>query len=597
MNFSPLKLSQLKWSILTTAHRFPIVILLMFIATTCALWNLLIIDINGPNDDMSFEGFRWAMIIGSGLPLYIGYFIWRENQQWSMRLPRALLFAGIIAIHVYLGMHILSFDPDSNSRQEPFWIVSWLIIIHLIPAILPFWNARKKEDFWSFNYWMLKNFLASSFYIALIYAGIALALSATQLLIFAELSPKFYLLFFFLLVGVFHPIFFLSSSPSEPETINSEGTLLTLQRIQQWILSPLVIVYLSILYLYLGKIVVTATLPKGWVSIWILLFCCIGVLNWLLGQYFKSEKSSRWTITSNAFFWYIIPLIVLLWIAIGYRLLEYGLTETRAIVVYLALFLSLITVYFGFFPKTKLMALPLTLLIIALLFEHGGPISARSLSFQSQLNQWNKIKNQPTVYTASQARDVLSYLSRNHPEHADQFCIECQPENLTIDVVNDYYWANEQLNAGKYAFQADTNDTEVSRIVQFENHQSINLSGFEEMIEITTQERDTEFSNGIQAKINTENVDDPNHQNESMQIQLRRKDKVVHTAFIGEIKTKAQQSSKVQDHSGEVIQEQFSIDFWYNLDQYRFIVAEMNYDTETRDLYYIKGHLLFKPKR
>ncbi len=595
MNFSPLKLSQLKWSILTTAHRFPFIIALMFVATCCAIWNLVIFDIDGIDESVSFEGFRWAIILGSGLPLYVGFFIWYENQQWSMRIPRALIFAAIIGIHIYIGQHILQFDLNNGSRQQPFWIFSWLIVVHLIPVVLPFWHARKKEDFWSFNYWMMKNFLASSFYIALIYAGIALALSATQLLIYKDLSPKFYALFFFLLVGIFHPIFFLSSAPQEEETDNSEATLQPLQRIQQWILSPLVIVYLTILYLYAGKIIFTATLPKGWVSIWILLFCCIGVINWLLGQPFKTEFSSKWSITSHRFFWYIIPLIVLLWIAIGYRLLEYGLTETRAIVVYLALFLSLITVYFGFFPKAKLIALPLNLLIITLLFEHGGPISARSLSFQSQLNQWNKIKEQPSAFTEIQANDVLKYLSRYHPEQASQFCVQCQPENLTIEVVDDYSWANGQIKGGNFSFQAGTFEAAVSRVVQFENHQSINLSGFEEMIEITNQERDFQFSNGIQAKINTENVDDPNHQNESVQIQLRRQGSLIHTAFIGEIKTKAQQLCK--SNLDGIIQEQFIIDFSYNLDQYRFIVSEMNYDTETRDLYYIKGHLLYKPKR
>ncbi len=596
MNFSPLKLSQLKWSILTTAHRFPIIMALMFVATCCAIWNLVILDIDGINESVSFEGFRWAIILGSGLPLYVGFFIWHENQQWSMRIPRALIFAAIIGIHIYIGQHILEFDPDSNNRQQPFWILSWLIIVHLIPVVLPFWNARRKEDFWSFNYWMMKNFLASSFYIALIYAGIALALSATQLLIYKDLSPKFYALFFFLLVGIFHPIFFLSSAPQEEETGNSEATLLPLQRIQQWILSPLVIVYLTILYLYAGKIIFTATLPKGWVSIWILLFCCIGVFNWLLGQPFKTEFSSKWSITSNRFFWYIIPLIVLLWWAIGYRLLEYGLTEVRAIVVYLALFLSFITLYFGFAPKTRIIVVPITLLMVTFLFQHGGPLSAKSLSFHSQMEQWNNIKEQSNAYTANEAKDVLRYLSRYHPEQAALYCLQCDTNSLHVEIVEDYDWAANQMESAKLSFKEDSIETSVNRIVRFENNQSIALSDYQEMIEINTQESDVHFSDGLSARIITENIDDPEHQNETIQIQFRNKEGVVHSAFIGQMKEKIKLSVRSTAHSNDLICEYFTIDFAYNDNQYRFITTELNYDQDSDQLYYMKGHLLLKKK-
>ena len=598
MNFSPLKLSHLKETILTTAHRYPIIMVLQGIATLCALFNLMIFDFDQSFESVSFEGFRWALIIAAGLPLYVGYFLWFESQDWSMRLSRSLIFALTIALHIYIGQHIYQLSEDSNGYQEPFWMLSWLIIIHLFSVLLPFWNARPLADFWSFCYWMFSNFIASTFYIGLIYAGIALGLSAFQLLIYQDLDPKFYFFFLILLVGIFHPLFFLSSAPQDNQTSVMENALLRLQRVQQWILSPLVIIYLSILYLYAGKILFQASLPKGWVSIWILLFSCIGVLNWLLGQFFESTPTgSSWKITSRKFFWYLLPLIVLLWIAIGYRLLEYGLTEVRAIVVYLAVFLSINALYFGFVSKVKIIFLPLSLLIIALIYQNGGPLSAKSLSFSSQMKQWNQIKNAPNDNTYDDAKNVLRYLSSYHSEKAAEYCLQCDSAFIQPGFVNNYEWANEQLNESKLTFKEDTSEVAISSYVRVESKGPINILGYSECIPISNQTPDEyqAFGDEITAYIRIENVSDPAHQNERLAIILSKQSEVIHTAFIGNLQAELEKKIESERINGETfVREKFSIDFDFDGKSYRFVTSDIGYDVSEQKIYNIQGYLLRK---
>lgn len=595
MNFSPLKISQLATAIKNTGLRFPFIITLMALSTCFALINLWNISEDGPNQ--SFEGFRWALILGSGLPLYVAYFIWFENQSLSNRFNNGALLALTIAIHFYLGQHIFHLNAETINENEPFWIVSWLIIIHLYPSILPFFKARNLKDFWAFNHWMFSNFIASTFYILLIYAGIELALGGIQLLLFENLSWKMHITFLILLIGIFHPIFFLSSAPSSDQKEIESLNLLALQRIHQWILSPLVVIYLSILYVYFAKIIFQQSLPKGWVSIWILLFSIIGLLNWLLARPFVSSETNSWGITSRRFFLYLLPLIGLLWWAILYRLLEYGMTETRAIVVFLAVFLTTVALIFYWKPKTHIAIIPSVLLIMTLLYINGGPLSANQLSFQSQLNQWNQIKIEPNNYTLDQAEDVLRYLSDHHPEKVTEYCVKC--DSMSLAEVNQYYWANEQIQSCTWTFAQDTATFIENEFTQLyiEDDGPISTEGFSEIIPISRNNgmEDNVFSNGFSAILIADEVSDPEHQNEKLQVSLRDNSGKQESFFFGQLlENIISKWEKKQQPSMRTISDKIVFDFDFQGKKFRFVSDYINYETTTLRVDAISGYLMMK---
>lgn len=595
MNFSPLKIAQLGAAIKNTSLRYPFIILLMAFATFLALFNLWIINEHG--NDQSFEGFRWAFILASGLPLYVGYFIWYENQTFSKRIYNAALLALTIGIHFYIGQHIYSLDIESSSNHEPYWIMSWLIIIHLYPSILPFFQSRKLKGFWNFNHWMFSNFIASSFYILLIYAGIALALGGIQLLLFEDLCWKAYLTFLFLLIGIFHPIFFLSSAPSDDEEELGSTNLLALQRIQQWILSPLVVIYLSILYVYMGKIIVQQTLPKGWVSIWILLFSIIGLLNWLLARPFVSENASKWSMTSRRFFLYLFPLIGLLWYAILYRLLEYGLTETRAIVVFIAVFLTAVSLIFFWKPKTHIIAIPSILLIIAFIYINGGPLSASQLSYHSQMRHWNLIKSNPSQYTYDQAVNVLRYLSDYHPNQVSSFCLDC--DTISNLEVNEYNWASQQIENTDWELKQDTSvffENEYTDLI-IESAGPLKITGYSEMVSISRNSNwDLQnFSNGYSARIIAHVVSNPENQNETLQIVMQDPSGNQESFFFGnQLKTMVDDWKENKNNQDRNIEGQITFDFNFQGRSFRFLSTYISYEIDSNRIYGINGELLMK---
>jgi hypothetical protein len=595
MNFSPLKISQLGNAIRNTALRFPLIITLMGVAVCFALLNLWSITENESNP--SLEGFRWAIILGAGLPLYVGYFIWYAHQSFGSRLSNGALLGLTVLIHFYVGQHIFHLNAETANDNEPFWIISWLIIIHLYPSLLPFFKGRSLKDFWTYNHWMFSNFIASTFYILLIYAGIELALGGIQLLLFEDLSWKLHVTFLILLIGIFHPIFFLSSAPTSETNEIESGNLSALQRIQQWILSPLVVIYLGILYVYFFKILFQQSLPKGWVSIWILLFSIIGLLNWLLARPFVSKDNGPWGVTSRRFFLYLFPLICLLWYAIVYRLLEYGMTETRLIVVFLAIFLSVVAVIFYIRPQTNILIIPAILLFITLAYINGGPLSANALSFHSQMKEWEKIKAQPENYTYDHTSDVLSYLSNHHSDKAIQFCLNC--DSLRLSDVDDYNWANEQIQQSNWEFLPDTTTFAENEFTQLyiQNDGPVQVSGYSEIISISRNDRyvENEFSNGFTALLIADVVSNPQNQNETLQIAMRNPSGQQASFFFGQLlQDIISKWEKSQQPSNRDIQGKIVFDFSFEGKTFRFISDYINYETTTLRVDAISGHLLMK---
>src|SRR5690606_24507962 len=117
----------------------------------------------------------------------------------------------------------------------------------------------------------------------------------------------------------------------------------------QYILIPLAIIYLLILYAYSAKILVEWNLPNGWVSMLILWYAVFGILAILLAYPLRDDTDNPWVrLYSRFFFVGLLPLILLLFIAVGVRIGDYGVTELRYYVVLLGIWLMMMALYFIF---------------------------------------------------------------------------------------------------------------------------------------------------------------------------------------------------------------------------------------------------------
>jgi hypothetical protein len=271
----------------------------------------------------------------------------------------------------------------------------FLIAAHLLASFSPFLNKNfttERNGFWQFNLNLFIRILITGVYSGVLYAGLSIAILSFDKLFNVNFIPEIYGQLFFFILGVFNTWFFLSGLPENPDELESlDFYPKGLKIFTQYVMLPLVIIYLLILYLYMGKIIIQWQLPVGWVSYLILGFSTTGIFSLLLIEPLREKEGINWIrIFSKWFYIILFPLIILLFTAILRRTGEYGITERRYFVFVLACWLTFMAVYFSASKVKNIKIIPYSLCIIAFLTSFG-PWSAFSVSERSQYSRLEEI--------------------------------------------------------------------------------------------------------------------------------------------------------------------------------------------------------------
>ena len=235
-------------------------------------------------------------------------------------------------------------------------------------AIAPFLGAGEINGFWHYNKTLLLRLLTALVYSIVLNSGLSLALAALDHLFGINVPGKRYGELVILIIGLFNTWFFLTGVP---EHLDSLDTLTDypkgLKVFAQYILFPLVAVYLIILYAYLVKILIVWDWPQGWVSKLILGFSTSGILSLLLLYPIRDRVENVWIKTASRWFYVVmIPIVIMLFPALWRRISEYGFTEVRYIGVALGVWLAAIVVYFIFSRLKSIKVIPGSLCAVSL---------------------------------------------------------------------------------------------------------------------------------------------------------------------------------------------------------------------------------------
>lgn len=301
-----------------------------------------------------------------------------------LRYLISLVIGGILTAFVF-SFH----ERVTEIEVQQFCVLN--LALHLLVSFAGFLSRTyNQEEFWEFNKQLFLRILTAGLYSIVLYGGLALAILAVDQLFKAEFDDPIYGYLFVTIAGLFNTIFFLSGVPE----INNEKVPLELnypkglKNFTQFVLLPLISIYLVILICYEAKIIFTLSLPFGWVSYLVLAFAITGILSFLLIHPIANENGNLWMRTFNRWFYFLlIPLLVLLYWAILYRINLYGFTHLRYYVLLLSVWLSVVVFYFLFNKHPKIKFIPISM-CIAGLFSIVGPQSADSVSKNSQLSRF-----------------------------------------------------------------------------------------------------------------------------------------------------------------------------------------------------------------
>lgn len=362
-----------------TFQRFPVVLATAVVAAISAIVLVEDTDSSAP--------LRVMLTSQLGIPLFFAFVIYTESRRWSRPRHVALLLGGLVTLAVYYVLLPDWVTPAAGIRYAQFNAG-----LHLLVAFLPFAGANRINGFWQYNKSLFLRFLTAVLYSAVLYVGLAVALAAVDKLLGFDIEGESYLRLWIVIVAIFNTWFFLGGVPTDLAALDGARDYPKGLRVfTQYILIPLIIVYLLILTLYLGKIVATRVWPSGWIGYLVSSVATTGILAMLLVHPVKDQPGNKWVQSFSRWFYILLsPSIVMLLLAVWKRIDQYGFTEKRYFLLVLALWLAAVSIYFVFSRVKNIKVIPTSLCVIAFATAYG-PWGAYSVSQRSQTVRLEKL--------------------------------------------------------------------------------------------------------------------------------------------------------------------------------------------------------------
>ncbi len=391
------------------ARRFPLTLALGAIAAGFAV---AAIDRFSSGHELQW---RIAMVALLGLPLSVGFALRARYLGWSVARQALWQAAGLVVLVLFF----ISW-PGPKRDQDMVRFLHLAAILHLVAAVLPFIRGRETTAFWQYNRRLFESFLRAAVFAAVLFVGLAVALGALDKLFGVNVPTDSYPRLFFGMAFLVHPWIFLAGVPDEVEELEFRSYPRALKIFTQYVLTPLVAIYLVILILYLGKIIVTGQWPSGWIGYLVTAVSVAGLLGFLLVHPLRSLPEEGWIrLYARGLFIGLIPAAIMLLLALWKRVEPYGLTPLRTLGLVLAVWLLGIAVLYTVSRGTSIRTIPLSLAaVLAVCF--GGPLGVRHLSVNSQAERLARLleSSDSSDVRAREASAALGFLLQYNERRA-----------------------------------------------------------------------------------------------------------------------------------------------------------------------------------
>lgn len=508
-------------SIRTVIVRFPIQFLISIFAVV--IWWLAI---HSTNEHQLQNFYKLLALSNLSFCLTLSADLFSETKRLSAS-ERWAINTMIIVFCVVL-FYVLS--PQWYMR-DIYRFALLIIAGHLLVSFAPYSRTKQRHAFWEYNKFLFLRFLTAVLYSGTLFLGLVIALASTGELFNLAIDGEIYFSVFAFIAAGFNTLFFLAGIPAKMDSFEQDSSYPKgLKVFTQYVLIPLLTIYLLILIIYEIKILIDQKLPEGMVSILILGYAVFGILSYLLTYPIRNEKGNEWMkVFSKAFFIMMIPLLVLLFIAVWVRIADYSITEPRYFLVLLSFWLSGITLYFLIAKSPNIQTIPISLCILALLSTFG-PQSASSIAKKSQLTRYKQIGNDADSEKEKVA--IINYMTVNYGlaslqplTDIDLTAIQSQVKQQKDSTFNAYNEGKNKLRDTAYSI-LKVKPQLYSSSYDFINmglaRKTIGISGYSSMIDFQSYSKVEEFLNHHD-KIKIEHVD----KEDKIKIYLGEQDSVI----------------------------------------------------------------------
>ncbi len=396
--------------------RFPIALLYSISASIV----LILINNNTYRDyDMYM---KLAKTLSLGIPLSLTIYIYFEGKSPKKKYHPSLFHGFILVLlSLYYLISLKSIDMVDHVR-----FTSYSISLYLLFSLVPFFYRRRDYELYVVR--LFSSFIVTYLYSIILYIGLAAILSTINLLFNVHVSASLYLDILITVAGIFAPTFFLSKLPEKNVKIYDQAYPKVLEVLLQYIILPLISLYTIILYVYFVKILLIMELPQGIIGNLVLWYSIVATI--ILFFIYPLKNDNRWV---NAFVKIfprvIIPLLFIMFVAIGIRINSYGITEGRYFVLLVSLWVTGTMLYYSLGKKLNNIIVTVSLVLIGFL-SVTGPWNAFEISKYSQNKRLEAILLRNNMLTANltvkkpeieleeedkrQINDIIMYFNQEH---------------------------------------------------------------------------------------------------------------------------------------------------------------------------------------
>lgn len=374
--------------------RYPLVLLMSMLMAACMIYLV--------GTDYSIEEEFHFLIVKLIILSSLGISLMFALKILSQRIGKGFLWEILGLIFLFGFYFILPANEDDFTEVYAFLLIPVYILSHLLVAFVAFIRKKDSEkNFWQFNKNLFVNFFLTLVFTGVLCGGVELAILAVDQLFNMDFDYKVYAIAYYFLAIFGSTFIFLLFNETGLLFLEKEGDYpVVLKFFTQFVLIPLLFIYVIILYFYSAKILINWELPRGWVSYLVLAYSVVGILALLLVHPLKENTAKSWVkIFSKVFYFTLIPLAFLLFTAIFTRVLEYGYTEPRYFVLLLAVWISAVILYFIFSRKPGIKFIPISLFLFGLFALVFPYFNAFSVAKRSQKNQVEKVLAENNLLT------------------------------------------------------------------------------------------------------------------------------------------------------------------------------------------------------
>jgi hypothetical protein len=358
-----------------TIYRFPLSAACSFLLFTLLILSIHdIIDIDESGNLVA----RLMVLLACGFFWFVLARLIREGKNWRAASEYALGFgvATLLILAVFTQAHF-----------SLVWLLTLMIpALWLGIAIGPYLDSPDNVSFWFYNRQVWQG-VAIAILAGLLWGGgISAALASVDYLFAIDVEGELYADIWSFALIVFAPLYALSWIPEQYHYTEADcDAAPQLSFMLNWVLAPLTVVYMLILYAYFIKIALVQELPRGQLSYMVTAFGGLGVFTYLAGWPLRDTGGALLRLVHKLFFPLLVIPVAMQAVSIYLRINQYGVTEQRYVI-------ALSVVWFGFLalgyslkkPPLKIICGFLSVLLLAAAI---GPFSAPKIAEQSQLNR------------------------------------------------------------------------------------------------------------------------------------------------------------------------------------------------------------------